>query len=200
MAKIISKKGTANLSRVSPLKPSLRGARNWATAQLRAARYSRRSFWRLLLSILAVSFLVLFGALWLGGFFPDARSAGSKFVENRLISMGFVVERVDVIGEGRLREEDVRIALAVQPGDFLFELDVKEAQKRVESLNWVERAIVRRLWPDRIVVQIVERSPYALWQYQEQIKLVDYEGEVICLLYTSPSPRDKRQSRMPSSA
>ena len=25
-------------------------------------------------------------------------------------------------------------------------------------------------------------------------------GKVICLLYTSPSPRDKRQSRMPSSA
>ena len=26
------------------------------------------------------------------------------------------------------------------------------------------------------------------------------EGLKICLLYTSPSPRDKRQSRMPSSA
>ena len=25
-------------------------------------------------------------------------------------------------------------------------------------------------------------------------------GNVVCLLYTSPSPRDKRQSRMPSSA
>ena len=25
-------------------------------------------------------------------------------------------------------------------------------------------------------------------------------GPIICLLYTSPSPRDKRQSRMPSSA
>ena len=27
-----------------------------------------------------------------------------------------------------------------------------------------------------------------------------YESLVNCLLYTSPSPRDKRQSRMPSSA
>ena len=26
------------------------------------------------------------------------------------------------------------------------------------------------------------------------------EGGKVCLLYTSPSPRDKRQSRMPSSA
>ena len=27
-----------------------------------------------------------------------------------------------------------------------------------------------------------------------------YAGQYCCLLYTSPSPRDKRQSRMPSSA
>ena len=27
-----------------------------------------------------------------------------------------------------------------------------------------------------------------------------HDGIVTCLLYTSPSPRDKRQSRMPSSA
>ena len=26
------------------------------------------------------------------------------------------------------------------------------------------------------------------------------EKDIVCLLYTSPSPRDKRQSRMPSSA
>ena len=31
-------------------------------------------------------------------------------------------------------------------------------------------------------------------------KLRDYGIYDICLLYTSPSPRDKRQSRMPSSA
>ena len=28
----------------------------------------------------------------------------------------------------------------------------------------------------------------------------EMDNNVVCLLYTSPSPRDKRQSRMPSSA
>ena len=32
------------------------------------------------------------------------------------------------------------------------------------------------------------------------IECVIHEMFVVCLLYTSPSPRDKRQSRMPSSA
>ena len=30
--------------------------------------------------------------------------------------------------------------------------------------------------------------------------LANHRGQYSCLLYTSPSPRDKRQSRMPSSA
>ena len=39
----------------------------------------------------------------------------------------------------------------------------------------------------------LENPIYDLW-------LVDCSNDKTCLLYTSPSPRDKRQSRMPSSA
>ena len=37
-------------------------------------------------------------------------------------------------------------------------------------------------------------------QYAGQVIAIDDMTAIICLLYTSPSPRDKRQSRMPSSA
>ena len=33
-----------------------------------------------------------------------------------------------------------------------------------------------------------------------QLVLIDYDGYYDCLLYTSPSPRDRQKSRMPSSA
>ena len=36
--------------------------------------------------------------------------------------------------------------------------------------------------------------------WDDLIKSPEIDGIIICLLYTSPSPRDKRQSRMPSSA
>lgn len=181
MAKVGAKKpNTAPVvQRVSPLKPGLRGARNWATAQVRAASYTKRGFWRLFLSVIILVFLTVFGSLWLGGFLPDARQASDQFTRNSLTSLGFVVDRVDVVGEGRIREQDVRTALGVNVGDYLFELDIKNAQSRVESLSWVELAVVRRLWPDRIVVQIIERQPYALWQHQGQVQLVDIEGAVI---------------------
>jgi len=165
--------------RVSPLKPGLRGARNWASAQMRAASHTRKGFTRLVLSIIGTLLFVVFLGLWLGGFLPNVMKAGDDFKRNRLMSMGFVIKQVDVMGEGRLSEEDVRRALGVYAGDYLFGIDMDGAQQRVESLSWVDRAVVRRLWPDRIVVQIIERQPYALWQHEGTVKVVDAKGTAI---------------------
>ena len=44
---------------------------------------------------------------------------------------------------------------------------------------------------------------FSLYRITELLSRIKYENQGIfysCLLYTSPSPRDKRQSRMPSSA
>ena len=43
-----------------------------------------------------------------------------------------------------------------------------------------------------------KRSVKNSWMCWGRLLLVSYV--IVCLLYTSPSPRDKRQSRMPSSA
>ena len=52
-----------------------------------------------------------------------------------------------------------------------------------------------------------KESNYQLSEIDEKLRGIDlkiYKGGPVmidsCLLYTSPSPRDKRQSRMPSSA
>ena len=48
----------------------------------------------------------------------------------------------------------------------------------------------------------VLRSPHIDKKSREQFEIRTHKRllDIICLLYTSPSPRDKRQSRMPSSA
>lgn len=165
--------------RVSPLKPGLRGARNWASAQMRSASHTRKGFVRFTLSIVVVLLSLVFIALWLGGFLPQVKQASGDFTRARMMSMGFVIDRVDVMGEGRLHEEDVRTALKINNGDYLFGVDLEAAQARVESLSWVDRAIVRRLWPDRIVVQIIERQPYALWQNDGNLQVIDTKGTAI---------------------
>lgn len=183
----VKKRNSGSYRRVSPLKPGLRGARNWASAQVRAAGHTRRGFIRFTLSVLAVIFAVTFFALWIGGFLPQVRQGVSDFKRDRLMAMGFVVQQIDVMGEGRLNERDVRSVIGIYPGDYFFGADLKAAQAKTESLPWVDRAVVRRLWPDRIVVQLVEVEPYALWQRGGEFSLVSAEGEVISSLEDAPN-------------
>ncbi len=183
MAKVGQDQGKKNIAngmrRVSPLKPGLRGARNWATAQIRSASYSRRKLVHLIVSGFFLAFAMLWGGLWLGGFIPNITSGFERFTKHKLVNMGFVVKYVDVVGEGRVREDKIREMLGVRSGDYLFDMDIKNAQSRIQSLSWVDTAVVRRLWPNRIVVHINERRPYALWQSNKKINVIDNEGAVI---------------------
>ncbi|MGB0906321.1 MAG: cell division protein FtsQ/DivIB [Maricaulaceae bacterium] len=149
------------------------------SAKMRGSTYTKGAAFRFWGSLSLLIFAIMFSAMWLGGFLPNVQQAGQDFTRNRLMSAGFVVDRIDVMGEGRLREEDVKAALQIETGDYLFGTDLKEAKTRVESLSWVDDALVRRLWPNRIVVQIIEREPFALWQVNGQVRLVDANGIAI---------------------
>ena len=48
-------------------------------------------------------------------------------------------------------------------------------------------------------MEVESRSSAEAMEVDTEVDMASEEG-MDCLLYTSPSPRDKRQSRMPSSA
>jgi cell division protein FtsQ len=72
------------------------------------------------------------------------------------------VRRVDVVGLKRLPEGAVRSAARIEPGANLLALDVDALGDRLESLPGVRRAHVVRHLPDRVVLTVEEREPYAL--------------------------------------
>lgn len=169
----------ATMRRVSPLKPGLRGSQNWMAAKVRAAKHSPKAMMRFLVRVLGTFLVLIFIALWLGGFLPAIKDNANAWKVERLMAMGFVVEQVDVMGEGRLNERDIRTAVQIQRGSYFFGVDLEAARARTESLPWVDRAVVRRLWPNRIVVQVVETTPYALWQNEGELHLLSDSGEAI---------------------
>ena len=58
--------------------------------------------------------------------------------------------------------------------------------------SWIGRDMIVTSSPD---AALIGRSGLVVDETRETITMLEN-----CLLYTSPSPRDKRQSRMPSSA
>jgi cell division protein FtsQ len=58
-------------------------------------------------------------------------------------------------------------------------VDVSAIRQRLLRFGWIKDARVSRRLPDTLVIDIVERTPAALWQNGDQLNLIDAEGVVL---------------------
>jgi cell division protein FtsQ len=94
-------------------------------------------------------------------------------------SLGLRVQDVVVEGRANTPEPLLRAAIGVRRGDPILGFSVGQARERIQKLSWVEHATVERRLPGRIVVQVQERRPFAVWQNQGRFVLIDRAGEVV---------------------
>ena len=76
----------------------------------------------------------------------------------------FPLEVVKIQGDFRYLDK-ARLQAAVEPhldGGF-FTVDVGKVCEVIESMPWVASATVKRIWPDRLSVQVTEQLPVAHW-------------------------------------
>ena len=58
-------------------------------------------------------------------------------------------------------------------------VDVAQIRERLLGYGWVKDARVSRRLPDTLVIDIVERTPAALWQTDGRLALIDAQGVVL---------------------
>jgi cell division protein FtsQ len=88
-------------------------------------------------------------------------------------------EQIGVQGTQHVTADEVRDAFGEDMGRNLFFIPLRERQKQLESLPWVEHASVERLLPDRIAVVVKERTPVAFAQDGNRIRLIDRYGVLL---------------------
>lgn len=67
-------------------------------------------------------------------------------------------------------------------------VNVARIRERLLRFGWVKDARVSRRLPDTLVIDIVERTPSALWQDRQQLSLIDAEGVVLDRVAISKMP------------
>jgi len=92
----------------------------------------------------------------------------------------FPVRAIQIDGEiGRNSPNTIRANAAPKLAGNFFSLDLQRARGAFESVPWVRRAVVRKVWPDRLAVRLEEHRAAALWQGEDGgDKLVNSFGEV----------------------
>lgn len=94
-------------------------------------------------------------------------------------------EDIVIDGSSFVSREEVLSALgqlhdsSVGGRNNIFLLNLDQARKQVESIPWVRSAIVNRVFPHRLAIRIVERTPVAFVNVGGKLKLVDGDGVLL---------------------
>ncbi|MBX3596849.1 MAG: cell division protein FtsQ/DivIB [Rhizobiaceae bacterium] len=123
----------------------------------------------------------IYGAL-VGGHMPNIAQAVTA-------RTGFAVDEITVTGNREVSEIDVLDRLELTGWTSLVGFDASAARDRISKLPWVENASVRKIYPDTIEVKLHERTPFAIWQHDGQLSVVEKSGNIIAPYnYATRSP------------
>jgi cell division protein FtsQ len=106
-------------------------------------------------------------------------------------SLGFGISIVTISGQAELTEQEILNDAGISPKNSLLFLDAAQTRLRLEAVPLIKQASVRKLYPDHLVIDLVERAPYALWQKDGQVNIVAADGAVIDQM------RDQRFASLP---
>lgn len=114
----------------------------------------------------------LAGAAAAAGFAAGLIWAGYRITDPAMLPVKTVRVggELQFLAESRLRETVAPFARA-----GLLRVDVAEVRSALEGLPWVDRAEVRRAWPDALEIAIREQRPVARWADEA---LVNHRGEL----------------------
>jgi cell division protein FtsQ len=134
------------------------------------------------------SLSVITGCVVLGGFgywsvasghltrLTDALGFGLVQMSGRA---GFRIDDILVVGRKETSRDTILAVLNVQRGDPIFGFSPIGARQTLEQLSWVEKVRIERHLPDKINIDITERTPVALWQRDKNFTLIDRFGKIL---------------------
>ena len=106
-------------------------------------------------------------------------------------ALGLGVKTVTIAGQSELSEAEVLSAAGIGPRNSLPFLDVAGVRERLKKLPLVKEVAVTKFYPDRLLIEVEERQPSALWQTDGVVHVVAADGAAIDAL------RDQRFANLP---
>jgi cell division protein FtsQ len=92
---------------------------------------------------------------------------------------GFRLKTVTILGIHELTEKEIVDTAGITSTNSLVFLDAVKLRARLKTLPFVKEASVAKLYPNRLLIEIQERKPVALWQKDGQTEVVAADGTPI---------------------
>lgn len=106
-------------------------------------------------------------------------------------ALGFSIRAVTISGAHELNEREVLSIAGVSTRNSLLFASVADMRARLKAVPLVKEASVTKLYPGRLLIDLEERQPTALWQKDGELSLVAADGTPI------DEMRDARYEALP---
>lgn len=132
----------------------------------------------------AIGFVVLtigYG-LMAGGHLDDPRSAGYGLPGEIAGYFGYAARDIHISGLKHQKSGSVLKAIGVVPDGPLIGFSTRRAKRLLENIDWVASANLRRVHPNGLEIEVVEREPFAVWQRDSVRYVIDKGGAALSTL------------------
>jgi cell division protein FtsQ len=132
---------------------------------------------------LAATILMLLGSAGFGvvkGGHVEQLSSSFSDIRNGIAnSAGFRITGVAINGRKQLSQDEVLAIGGVNGRSSLLFLDAATVRGKLKANPWIGEATVLKLYPGQLKIDIVERSPFALWQQDGRLSVIADDGAVL---------------------
>jgi len=129
------------------------------------------------------TFLVLLGGAGLGvvqgGHVDELISTLSDTRNAAANRFGFRIATVAINGRKQLSQDEILAVGGVNGRSSLLFLDAAVVRGKLKANPWIADATVLKLYPDRLQIDIVERSAFALWQQDGHLSVIADDGAIL---------------------
>jgi cell division protein FtsQ len=140
-----------------------------------SASFVRSRAAEMVLTLALLAGVGLYGAIK-GGEYQAFADAYGNPLDLAAKTLGFGIKAVTIAGQRELDEPEILAAAGIGPRNSLVFLDVAEIRARLKRVPLIKEASVAKLYPDRLLIEIEEREPYALWQRNGQVQIIAADG------------------------
>lgn len=128
---------------------------------------------------LAMLLVVCLAALYISGSFDRGSIAARGAASMVASDAGLEISAIQLSGNRYTSPAAISAQLGFRPGDSIFNADPQQARANLRKLDWIADAQVSLRYPDTVLVHIVEKAPFALWQSNRGLYAVDRKGHPI---------------------
>lgn len=123
--------------------------------------------------------LIIFAGFYYTGYYHKTTHAINTQIIGFYQRTGLTLKDVYLEGQHYTPDEDIINVINVEIGMPMSRINIHQIKENLEKLPWIKYAVVERLLPSTLSIRMIERKPIALWQYNNQVFLIDNQGAII---------------------